>query len=82
MCLLIKVILQKSHRKADSPGDLITAVSIARLTSAEVFDDDGGKTHRGGKKQRGQHKTGGAVAQCSATNHIQMRHKPSNKITK
>lgn len=48
---------------------------IARQTSVGVFDDDGGKTHHGGKKQRGQHKTGGAVVK----NYTKMRHKPLNK---
>ncbi len=58
---------EKSHFRA---SDLITAVSIARSASEEAFDDDGGKTHRGGKRQRGQHETGGAVARCSATNSL------------
>lgn len=49
-------------------NNVVIAVCIARFTRG-VFDDDGGKTHQGGKKQHGQHKTGGAAARKCASNH-------------
>lgn len=51
--LLIKTEIDMSpgrHNCEFHAGYLIAAVSIARLTSVEAFDDDGGKTYRGGKK--------------------------------